>query len=163
MTIFERNVYTLFIALGAAQWLTVARIVRGQVLVLKQSDFIEAARALGARSPAIVCRHLLPNLLHIVWVYATLMVPAVIIEESFLSFLGLGLQPPAPSLGSLIQQGAQTIDLAPWQLGFPAGLLTIILLVLNFLGDGLCEAWDPKRVRVKESPQLTLLISQDRA
>ncbi len=144
MTVFGRNIYNLFIALGAVQWLTMSRIVRGQVLSLKQKEFVESARAIGLSWWLIIARHLVRNLLGPVIVYATLMVPAVMIEEAFLSFLGLGVQPPMSSWGSLINEGARTIDLYPWHILFPGASLSLTLLSLNFLGDGLRDALDPK-------------------
>lgn len=134
---------TVFILLGCVQWLTTARVVRGQVLSLKRREFIEAQRALGARNRTIILRHLVPNALGPVIVYATLLVPAVIIEEAFLSFLGLGL---SDSLGKMISEGASTASLASyqWQIVFPGLLLALTLFCLNFLGDGVRDAMDPQ-------------------
>jgi oligopeptide transport system permease protein len=134
----------LFVALGAVGWLTTARIVRGQTLALKRRDFIEAARALGVAPPAILMRHVLPNLIGTVIVYATLTVPQMILFESFLSFLGLGVQEPRASLGNLIAVGAQEMSSAPWMLIAPAAVLVLLLLCLNFLGDNLSDALDPR-------------------
>ncbi len=134
----------LLVALGAVGWLTTARIVRGQTLVLKRREFIEAARALGVPPAAIVTRHVVPNLLGPVLVYATLIVPQMILFESFLSFLGLGVQEPQASLGNLIYVGAQEMESAPWMLLAPAVFLTLLLLSLNLLGDGLRDAFDPR-------------------
>ena len=135
----------LFFGLGAVSWLTMARIVRGQVLSLRQRPFIEASRALGADSTRILARHIVPNALGIVIVYLTLTVPAIILYESFLSYLGLGIQPPMASWGSLIAEGADQINAIRiywWLIAFPGGLLVATLLALNFLGDGLRDAWD---------------------
>ena len=140
----------LFAGLGAVSWLTMARIVRGQVLTLKTRNFIEASRALGASEVRIITRHILPNLIGIILVYVTLTVPSIILYESFLSFLGLGIQPPQASLGSLIAEGAQQINpirIYWWMIVFPAGLLALTLLTLNFTGDGLRDAFDPRMQR----------------
>jgi len=134
----------LFVALGAVGWLTTARIVRGQTLALKRREFIEAARALGVAPPAILTRHVLPNLIGTVIVYATLTVPQMILFESFLSFLGLGVQEPRASLGNLIAVGAQEMSSAPWMLIVPAAMLVLLLLCLNLLGDNLSDALDPR-------------------
>lgn len=144
MTIFGRNILLLFVALGAVSWLTMARIVRGQVLSLKHKEFIEAARSVGAPLRQIILRHLIPNTLGPVIIYTTLTIPRVILEEAFLSFLGLGVQPPMTSLGSLTNDGAQVMDLYPWMLIFPALILAVVLFSMNFLGDGLRDALDPK-------------------
>ena len=144
MTIFGRSVYNLFIALGAVQWLTIARLVRGQVLVLRRQQFMEGALAVGASRVSILWRHMVPNFLGPVIVYATLMVPTVIIEEAFLSFLGIGVPPPTPSWGNLIHSGVSVMDVYPWQLAAPAAVLVLTLLGLNFIGDGLRDALDPK-------------------
>lgn len=142
ITIFGRNIYVLFIALGLVQWLTVARIVRGQVLSLKKEEFILAAMALGTSKFKIILRHLLPNVIGIVIVYATLTVPAVILQESFLSFLGLNVQ--SCTWGVLISEGKDYMDTAWWLLLFPSLTLTICLFCLNFIGDGLRDALDKK-------------------
>lgn len=144
MTIFGRNIIILFVALGAVQWLTMARIVRGQVLSLKHKEFIAAAEALGVRTPLIIWRHLIPNTLGPVIIYATLTIPRIILEEAFLSFLGLGVQAPMASLGSLTADGAQVMELYPWLLVIPSLVLSALLLALNFLGDGLRDALDPR-------------------
>jgi oligopeptide transport system permease protein len=133
----------LFIALGAVGWLTTARIVRGQTLALRRRAFIEAAHALGVTPAAILTRHLVPNLLGPVIVYATLTVPQMILFEGFLSFLGRGVQEPRASLGNLIAVGAQEMSSAPWMLIVPAGLLVLLLVCLNLIGDGLRDALDP--------------------
>jgi oligopeptide transport system permease protein len=143
LVFFSRSILMLFVALGLVQWLTMARIVRGQVLSLKQQNFVEAARALGARDRAIVFRHLVPNTLGPVIVYTTLTVPAVILQEAFLSFLGLGVQPPAASWGTLVADGARVMALFPWMVFFPGLALSLTLLCFNFLGDGLRDALDP--------------------
>jgi oligopeptide transport system permease protein len=144
MTVFSRSIVLIFVALGAVEWLTMARIVRGQTMALKGLDFIEAAVASGATTPAIIRRHIVPNVLGPVIVYATLTVPQVILMESFLSFLGLGVQEPLTSWGVLIDEGAKQMETAPWLLIFPAGFLAATLLCFNFLGDGLRDALDPK-------------------
>jgi oligopeptide transport system permease protein len=143
-TVFGRGrVAMLLVAIGAVGWLTMARIVRGQTLSLKRREFIEAARASGLGTTAILRRHIVPNLAGTVAVYATLTVPELITYESFLSFLGLGVQEPLSSLGSLIDQGARQMLTAPWMLLVPAGLLFALLLCFNLLGDGLRDALDP--------------------
>lgn len=137
----------LFVGLGAVSWLTMARIVRGQVLTLKQRPFVDASLALGAGHAHILWRHILPNILGVVIVYLTLTVPAIILYESFLSYLGLGINPPMASWGSLISEGAQQLNPVKiywWLLLFPAAMLVTALLALNFLGDGLRDALDPK-------------------
>lgn len=143
-TVFGRDrVAMLLIAIGAVGWLTMARVVRGQTLSLKRREFIEAARATGLGTGAILRRHIVPNLAGTVAVYATLTVPELITYESFLSFLGLGVQEPLASLGSLINEGARQMLTAPWMLLVPAGLLFTLLLCFNLLGDGLRDALDP--------------------
>jgi len=144
MVAFGSNFILLFVAIGAVQWLTMARIVRGQTLSLKQKEFIEAARAIGLSRMAIITRHIVPNLLGPVVVYVTLTIPGVILAESFLSFLGLGVQPPMASLGTLISNGAQDMELAPWLLIFPSLTMVVTLMCFNFIGDGLRDAIDPK-------------------
>lgn len=141
---FGRNVVLMFLAVGAVQWLDMARIVRGQTLSLRRREFVQAAEALGVSSAGIVRRHIIPNTLGPVIVYMTLMVPQVILLESFLSFLGLGVQEPLTSLGVLISEGARNMRGATYMLVFPAVALTILLFALNFLGDGLRDALDPK-------------------
>ncbi len=147
MVLLGRNVFNLFIALGAVQWLTMARIVRGQVLSLKVREFVEGARALGGPPLRVLARHVVPNAAGPVIVYATLTVPAVMLEEAFLSFLGLGVQPPMASWGSLAAEGAAAMEPFPWLILFPGLALTVTLLSLNFLGDGLRDALDPRIVR----------------
>jgi len=144
MVLFGRSIVNLFIALGAVQWLTMARMVRGQVLSLRVRDFILAAQAMGASPCRLLVRHILPNALGPIVVYATLTVPAVMLEEAFLSFLGLGVQPPMSSWGSLAAEGAAAMEAYPWLIVFPGLALTTTLLSLNFLGDGLRDALDPR-------------------
>ena len=144
MVTFGSNFILLFVAIGAVEWLTMARIVRGQTLSLKQKEFIEAARAAGLTRFAIISRHIVPNLLGPVVVYVTLTIPGVILAESFLSFLGLGVQPPMASLGTLISNGASDMELAPWLLIFPSITMVVTLMCFNFIGDGLRDAIDPK-------------------
>jgi oligopeptide transport system permease protein len=144
MVAFGSNIILIFLAIGAVEWLTMARIVRGQTLSLKQKEFIEAARAAGLTRSAIIVRHIVPNLLGPVVVYVTLTIPGVILAESFLSFLGLGVQPPMSSLGTLITNGAQDMELAPWLLIFPSITMVVTLMCFNFIGDGLRDAIDPK-------------------
>lgn len=144
MTVFGRNIILLFVALGAVQWLTMARIVRGQILSLSRKEFVEAARSIGATSKSIIFKHLVPNALGPIIVYTTLTVPNVILQEAFLSFLGLGVQAPMSSLGSLAADGAQAMELYPWLIIFPGILLVLLLFALNYLGDGLRDALDPR-------------------
>jgi oligopeptide transport system permease protein len=144
MVTFGTNIVLIFIAIGAVEWLTMSRIVRGQTLSLKQKEFVEAARAAGLDQGAIIGRHIIPNLLGPVVVYVTLTIPGVILAESFLSFLGLGVQPPMASLGTLISNGAQDMELAPWLLLFPSLTMVVTLMCFNFIGDGLRDAIDPK-------------------
>ena len=142
--IFGSSMLLLFLAIGAVEWLTMARIVRGQVLTIKKQEFVEAAISMGLSPWRIISRHLIPNVLGPVIVYTTLTIPSVILLESFLSFLGLGIQPPASSWGSLISSGVETMEEYPWLLIFPGLVLTLTLFSLNFLGDGLRDALDPK-------------------
>ncbi|AQT59592.1 peptide ABC transporter permease [Cellvibrio mixtus] len=142
--IFGSSMLLLFLAIGAVEWLTMARIVRGQVLTIKRQEFVEAAISMGLSPWRIITRHLIPNVLGPVIVYTTLTIPSVILLESFLSFLGLGIQPPASSWGSLISGGVETMEEYPWLLIFPGLVLTITLFSLNFLGDGLRDALDPR-------------------
>jgi oligopeptide transport system permease protein len=144
MVVFGRNIFLLFVALGAVEWLTMARIVRGQTLSVKGKEFIEAARAAGVANRTIIRRHIIPNVLGPVIVYVTLTVPQVILIESFLSFLGLGVQEPLTSWGVLISEGAANMESAPWMLIFPATFLAVTLFCFNFIGDGLRDALDPK-------------------
>jgi oligopeptide transport system permease protein len=144
MVFFGRNIVLIFVAIGAINWLDMARIVRGQTLSLKQREFVEAAQAQGVAALAIIRRHVVPNLLGVVAVYVTLTIPQVILVESFLSFLGLGVQEPMTSWGALVQDGAQELESAPWMLIFPAAFLATTLFCFNFLGDGMRDALDPK-------------------
>jgi len=145
--IFGSSMLLLFLAIGAVEWLTMARIIRGQVLAVKRQEFIEAAVAMGLSSRQIILRHIIPNVLGPIIVYTTLTIPSVILLESFLSFLGLGIQPPASSWGSLIASGVDTMEEYPWLLLFPGLALSITLFSLNFLGDGLRDALDPRASR----------------
>lgn len=144
MVLFGRNIVLIFVAIGAINWLDMARIVRGQTLSLKRKEFVEAAEALGVRPFRIIRRHIVPNLLGVVVVYVTLTIPQVILVESFLSFLGLGVQEPMTSWGALVNEGAQEMESAPWTLIFPAVFLATTLFCFNFIGDGLRDALDPK-------------------
>ncbi|MGH6946421.1 MAG: ABC transporter permease subunit, partial [Kiloniellales bacterium] len=144
MVVFGRLFILIYLGVGAVSWLDMARIVRGQTVSLKRKEFIEAAHAGGVSTWLIVWRHIIPNTLGIVIVYVTFTVSQVIILESFLSFLGLGIQEPYTSWGVLISQGAKTMDTAWWALVFPAIFLSVTLFALNFVGDGLRDAFDPK-------------------
>lgn len=144
MAIAGRSFYLLFIAIGAVSWLTTARIVRGQVISLKNSEFIEAAHASGTGHGEIILRHLIPNTLGPIIVYFSLLVPRVMLEEAFLSFLGLGVQAPMSSWGSLVADARNFVTLYPWMVIFPGLALTLTLFSLNFIGDGLRDALDPK-------------------
>ena len=144
MVMFGRNLILIFVAIGAVSWLDIARIVRGQTLSLRNKEFIEAARASGVTGPKIVLRHLIPNLLGIVAIYATLTAPSVILFEAFLSFLGLGVQAPMTSLGVLVSDGASELQAYPYMLYIPAFFLAVIVYCLNYLGDGLRDVLDPK-------------------
>lgn len=144
MVIFGRNVYLLFAAIGALEWLTMARIVRGQTLSLKHREFIEAARASGQKPFKIILKHIVPNLVGPVVIYAALTVPEIIATESFLSYLGFGVQEPLTSLGTLIADGTNSMETDPWLLAFPAAFLVALLMSLLFIGDGLRDAFDPK-------------------
>ncbi|MDX2222199.1 MAG: ABC transporter permease subunit [Rhodospirillaceae bacterium] len=142
--LFGRNFVLIFLAIGLFEWQTMARIVRGQTLTLRNKEFIEAARAAGGGSWAIIVRHIVPNVLGVVAVYVTLTIPQVILLESFLSFLGLGVQEPLTSWGMLINEGAAEMEVSPRTLIVPATMMTITLFCFNFLGDGLRDALDPK-------------------
>lgn len=144
MVVFGRNFILLFLAIGAVEWLTMARIVRGQTLSLKNQEFIEAAEAVGVTRLGIILRHVIPNVVGPVIVYVTLTIPAVILAESFLSFLGLGIQEPLTSWGVLIAEGKDELETSPWMLLFPAIFMAVTLFCFNFLGDGLRDALDPK-------------------
>jgi oligopeptide transport system permease protein len=144
MVVFGRHIVLIFVAIGAVNWLDMARIVRGQTLSLKSMEFVEAARACGVDHHSIIRRHIVPNLLGVVMVYVTLTIPQVILVESFLSFLGLGVQEPMSSWGALVNDGAQDMESAPWTLIFPAAFLTVTLYCFNYIGDGMRDALDPK-------------------
>jgi len=144
MVVFGRHIVLIFVAIGAVEWLTMARIVRGQTLSLKQREFIEAARAGGVSTAKIIRRHIIPNTIGPVIAYSTLTIPQVILTESFLSFLGLGVQEPYTSWGVLVSEGAAQIESAPWMLIFPAIFLAASLFCFNFIGDGLRDAFDPR-------------------
>lgn len=144
MVFFGRNLILLFMAIGAVEWLTMARIVRGQVLSLRRQEFIEATVAMGIPQRQIILKHLIPNALGPIIVYTTLTIPSVMLLEAFLSFLGLGVQPPMSSWGLLVADGAALMEEAPWLLVFPGSVLAVTLFSLNFLGDGLRDALDPK-------------------
>ena len=144
MVVFGRHIVLIFVAIGAVNWLDMARIVRGQTLSLRNTEFVEAARACGVSDWAIIRRHIIPNLLGVVIVYVTLTIPQVILLESFLSFLGLGVQEPMSSWGALVANGAQDMESSPWTLIVPATFLTVTLYCFNYIGDGLRDALDPK-------------------
>ena len=141
--VFGRQLFLIFLAIGAVEWMTMARIVRGQTLALKQKEFVEAARAAGVKPFGIILRHILPNLIGPVAVYVTLTMPIVILQESFLSFIGLGVNEPLTSLGQLISAGQKEFAY-PWLLFAPATVMVVTLFSLNFIGDGLRDAFDPK-------------------
>jgi oligopeptide transport system permease protein len=147
MVVFGRNIYLLFFAIGAVEWLTMARIVRSQVMSIRNQEYIDAVISMGLPRWKIIYRHILPNILGPIIVYTTLTIPGVILLESFLSFLGLGIQPPMSSWGSLISNGVETMEEYPWLLTYPALVLSLTLFSLNFLGDGLRDALDPKIAR----------------
>ncbi len=144
VTFFGRNILLIFVAIGMVSWLDMARIVRGQTLALKGKEYIEAARVAGVSTSGIVIRHIIPNVLGVVVVYASLLVPGMILFESFLSFLGLGTQEPLSSWGALLSDGANSMEVSPWLLLFPASFLVVTLFCFNFIGDGLRDALDPK-------------------
>jgi oligopeptide transport system permease protein len=144
MVFFGRNIILIFVAIGAINWLDMARIVRGQTLSLRQREFVEAAQAQGVRTFTLIRRHIVPNLLGVVVVYVTLTIPQVILVESFLSFLGLGVQEPMTSWGALVKEGSEELESSPWMLIFPAVFLATTLFCFNFVGDGLRDALDPK-------------------
>jgi len=144
MVFFGRSIFLIFVAIGAVNWLDIARIVRGQTLNLKGKEFVDAAKTGGASTIRIVYKHIVPNLLGIVVVYVALTVPQVILVESFLSFLGLGVQEPMTSWGALVNQGARQMESSPWMLLFPGLFLATTLFCFNFIGDGLRDALDPK-------------------
>lgn len=142
--IFGHDIFNLFIAIGALSWLTMARIVRGQVLSVKNKDFVMAARMLGSSHFKIIIRHLIPNVIGAITVYAAVTVPRMIVVEAFLSFLGLGVQEPIPSWGSLCNDGAAALTTAPWLILWPGILMALTLVCFNYLGDGLRDALDPE-------------------
>ncbi len=144
VTFFGQNILLIFVAIGMVSWLDMARIVRGQTLSLKRKEFIEAAQVGGVSTKNIVVRHIVPNVLGVVVVYASLLVPSMILFESFLSFLGLGTQEPLSSWGALLSDGANSMEVSPWLLLFPALFLVVTLFCFNFIGDGLRDALDPK-------------------
>lgn len=144
MVVFGRHIFLIFAAIGGYIWLDMARIVRGQTLSLKKQPFVESAIAIGVKTPGIIFKHIVPNLLGVVVVYVTLTIPQVILVESFLSFLGLGVQEPFTSWGALVNEGAQDMELSAWALISPASFLAITLFCFNFIGDGLRDALDPK-------------------
>ena len=145
MVVFERNFLLIFVAIGAINWLDMARIVRGQTISLKEREFVDAAKLIGVPSWRIIFRHITPNLLGVVIVYVTLTIPQAILVESFLSFLGLGIQEPQTSLGALVNGGVSQMEQASWMLLIPAVVLAAILLCFNFLGDGLRDVFDPRQ------------------
>ena len=144
MVIFGRNIWLLFAAIGAVEWLTMARIVRAQVIGLKNQEFVQAAQVMGVSNFSMFRRHILPNILGPIAVYATLTIPQVMLLEAFLSFLGLGIQPPKSSWGTLIRYGVESMEEHYWLLIYPGLTFTITLFALNFFGDGLRDALDPK-------------------
>jgi oligopeptide transport system permease protein len=144
VTILGREFYLVVLTITAFSWMDMARVVRGQTLSLRSMEYVEAARAMGVSSTRIIFRHIVPNLLGVVVIYTTVTVPGVILTESVLSFLGLGIQEPMTSWGVLIQDGAKAMEVTPWILLFPAGLLSVTLYCFNFIGDGLRDALDPK-------------------
>ena len=144
VVVFGNKIFLIFLALGAVEWLTMARIVRGQALTIKGREFIEAAEAAGVSRSKMIFRHIIPNVLGPVLVYVTLTIPAVILQESFLSFLGLGVQEPLTSWGRLVADGKDVMQNYPWQLLFPAVMMAVTLFCFNFIGDGLRDALDPK-------------------
>ena len=142
--VFGRNIVLIYLAIGAVSWLDMARIVRGQTISIKRKEFIEAAHASGVSSWRIITRHIIPNCLGPVVVYVTLTVPNVMLTESFISFLGMGVQEPDSSWGTLVSEGASVMEIAPWQVLGPGLVLAVTLLCFNFVGDGLRDALDPK-------------------
>ncbi|MDE0764214.1 MAG: ABC transporter permease, partial [Porticoccaceae bacterium] len=147
LVVFILPILLLFFAIGAVEWLTMARIVRGQVMSLRKLEFVEAAHSLGLPQWTIIRRHIIPNTLGPVIVYTTLTIPSVMLLEAFLSFLGLGIQPPQSSWGLLINYGVETMEEYPWLLIFPGIALSLTLFALNFLGDGLRDALDPRTAK----------------
>jgi oligopeptide transport system permease protein len=147
LVVFERNFLLIFVAIGAINWLDMARIVRGQTLSLREREFVQAAQLMGVSTPRIILRHIAPNLIGVVIVYVTLTIPQAILIESFLSFLGLGVQEPQTSLGKLVNDGTKQMEGAAWMLLLPATLLAAILLAFNFLGDGMRDLFDSRQSR----------------
>jgi oligopeptide transport system permease protein len=147
LVVFERNFLLIFVAIGAINWLDMARIVRGQTLSLREREFVQAAQLIGVSTPRIIVRHIAPNLIGVVIVYVTLTIPQAILIESFLSFLGLGVQEPQTSLGKLVKDGADQMEGASWMLLVPATVLAMILLCFNFLGDGMRDLFDSRQSR----------------
>jgi oligopeptide transport system permease protein len=145
MVVFERNFLLIFVAIGAINWLDMARIVRGQTISLKEREFVDAAKLIGVPTWRIIFRHITPNLLGVIMVYVTLTIPQAILVESFLSFLGLGVQEPQTSLGALVNGGVSQMEQATWLLLIPAVMLALVLLCFNFLGDGLRDLFDPRQ------------------
>ena len=144
MAIFGRNIINLFFALALVSWLTIARMVRGQIMSLKNQEYVEAARSMGASTMHIIFRHMIPNSLSIIIVYSTIRIPAFIMQESFLSFLGLGVQAPYASWGSLIGDAVSSMALYPYKLIIPSIVMVVFLFSMNFFGDGLRDAFDPQ-------------------
>jgi oligopeptide transport system permease protein len=145
LVVFERNFLLIFVAIGAINWLDMARIVRGQTLSLREREFVQAAQLIGVSTPRIIVRHIAPNLIGVVIVYVTLTIPQAILIESFLSFLGLGIQEPQTSLGKLVNDGTNNMEATSWMLLIPATLLAAILLCFNFLGDGMRDLFDSRQ------------------
>ncbi len=145
MVVFERNFLMIFVAIGAINWLDMARIVRGQTISLREREFVQAARLTGVSTWRIITRHIAPNLIGVVIVYVTLTIPQAILVESFLSFLGLGIQEPRTSLGALVSNGVNQLESAWWMLIIPGGILAVILMCFNFLGDGLRDFFDARQ------------------
>ena len=144
VTVLGRDFYLVVLTITVFSWMDMARVVRGQTLSLRSTEFVEAARATGVSTPRIIFSHIVPNLLGVVVVYTTVTVPGVILTESVLSFLGLGIQEPMTSWGVLIEDGTKVMDVSPWLLLFPAAMLSLTLYCFNFIGDGLRDALDPK-------------------
>jgi oligopeptide transport system permease protein len=144
MTLFGRSFYLVVLTISAFSWLDMARVVRGQTLTLRTREFVDAARATGVKPLAIIARHIVPNLIGVVVVYASVTVPGIVLTESVLSFLGLGVQEPMTSWGVLVEDGAQKLETMPWLLVCPAAMLCVTLYCVSFVGDGLRDAFDPK-------------------
>lgn len=147
VTLFGREIWLIFVAIGAVEWLTMARIIRGQVTALRHQQFVEAGKALGRRSFGLLRKHILPNIFGTIVVYATLTIPAIMLLEALISFLGLGVQAPMTSWGDLINNGAENMEEHPWLLLYPSLFFSATLFSLNFLGDGLREAFDPRSIK----------------